>query len=59
MLKGVYQFRAGFASLWFNEMTSGDPNCAPFLMWIPMSDMVCYLPMLMLCEIAPLAAPAA
>ena len=57
-LKGVYQFRTGFASLWFNVMTSGDPNCTPFLMWIPMLDMVCYLSMLMFGEVAPLSAPA-
>ena len=58
-LKGVYQFRAGFASLWFNVMTSGGQNTTPFLLWIPMLDMVGYLSMLMFCVVAPYAAPAA
>ena len=53
-LKGVYQFRAGFASLWFNVMTSGDPNSTRFLLWIPMLDMVGYLSMLMYYEVAPI-----
>ena len=52
-LKGVYQFQAEFASLWFNMMTSGGPNSTPFLMWNPMLDMVCYLSMLLLFEVAP------
>ncbi len=56
-LKGVYQFRAGFASLWLSVMTSGDPNSTPFLLWIPMLDMVCFLSMLMFCVVAPYAAP--
>ena len=55
-LNGVYQFRGGFASLWFNVMTSGGPNNTPFLMWIKMLDMVGYLSMLMFFEVAPLAA---
>ena len=58
-LKGVYQFRAGVTSLWFNVMTSGGPSSTPLLMWNPMLDMVCYLSMLMFCVVAPYAAPAA
>ena len=49
-LKGVYRFRDGYASLWFNVMTSSGLNKAQFSMWYSMLDMVCYLSLLMFAE---------